>query len=292
MNVLKNKDMNHIKKIVNKYLLYILGFIVVFIIFVPIFLMLPSMFKTKYEIFAYPWTLFPKNWVVDNFSRIFYLEYTTMKVNYFRSLFTTILVSSLAVFFSIIINMMAAFAFARLNFVGKKPLWVLIITTMFIPGITILLTSIKVVSSLKMIDSIWVLVVPGLTSAYNIFFFRQFFLGFPKSIDEAARIDGATNFQIFRKIYFPMAKTPMVIIGASIFMGYYNSYLWPSLTITTKRTDLYQIMYIITNLFRDSMSLGYGAVLAAAFIAMVPPLIIFVILQRHIKDGIALTGIK
>lgn len=287
-----NNDINLVKKRITKIFLYTIGTIVIVVIFLPILLMLPSMFKYKYEIFSYPWTLFPKQWTIDNFSRIFYLEYTSMGVNYFRSLLTTIVVSSIAVVFSILINMLAAFAFARLNFTGKKILWGIIILTMFIPGITILLTSVKVVSMMNMIDTMAVLIIPGLTSAYNIYFFRQFFWGFPKSLDEAAKIDGANNFQIFRKIYFPMAKTPMIIIGASTFMGYYNSYIWPSITITPKRTDLHQIMYIISNLYRDSTSLGYGAVLAAAFIAMIPPLIIFVILQKHIKDGIALTGVK
>ena len=110
-------------------------------------------------------------------------------------------------------------------------------------------------------------------------------------LDEAAKIDGASTFQIFWHVYLPMSKTPMIIIGASIFMGYYNSYIWPSLTIDQEHKDLFQIMSVITSLYNDS-SIGYGATLAAAFIAMIPPLIIFIIVQRHIRDGIQLTGMK
>ena len=209
-----------------------------------------------------------------------------------QSMLITIIVASIAVVFSLTINMIAGFAFARLKFYGKTFFWIFVLFTMFIPGITILITSIKVVSFLGMIDTLWVLIVPGLVSAYNIFFFRQFYLGFPKEIDEAAKIDGATNFQIFKMIYFPMSKTPMVIIGASIFMGYYNSYLWPTLTISHERKELYQIMYIIRMLFSDASSIGYGSVLAATLISLIPPFIIFMIVQKYIREGIALTGVE
>lgn len=266
--------------------------LILIIFFMPIFIMLPSMFKDAREIFSYPWHLFPANFTWDNFARLYFLQYTTMQIYFYKSLFITILVALLAVTLSLMINMIAAYAFAKLNFPGKKIIWALVLSTMFIPGITILITSIKVVSLLNMINTIWVLVIPGLVSAYNLFFFRQFFKGIPKEIDEAAKVDGATSFQIFLKIYFPMSKTPMVIIGASIFMGYYNSYIWPTLTIDSDHKGLYQIMTVIYKLFSDSSTLGYGAVVAAAFIAMIPPMIIFIIVQKYIRDGVQLTGLK
>lgn len=281
-----------IKNKAKRALLSVIVIIVVLLVFLPILLMIPSMFKDKYEIFAYPWTLFPIHPTFDNFRRIAYLQYTTTAVNFFQSMYMTIVVASMAVIGALSINMVAAFAFAKLSFPGKKVLWPIILSTMFIPGITILLTSIRVVTLLHMIDTIWVLVIPGLVSAYNIFFFRQFYLGFPKELDEAAKIDGASTWQIFYRIYFPMSKTPMVIIGASIFMGYYNSYLWPTLTISHNRQDLVQIMYLIRTLFSDAATLGYGSVLAATFISLIPPLIIFIFVQKYIREGIALSGLK
>ncbi len=273
-------------------LLFILVAAVVLLIFIPIILMMPATLKDKYEIFSYPYTFFPKNPTLDNFRRIAYLEYTSIAVSFFRSMAITSLVASLAVIGALILNMSAAFAFARLSFPMKKILWVVMLSTLFIPGITILITSVRVVSALGMIDTLAVLILPGLVSAYNIFFFRQFFLGFPKELDEAARIDGAKTFDIFRMIYVPMAKTPMVIIGASVFMGYYNSYLWPTLTITQDRKDLFQIMYVIRMLFTDASVLGYGSVLAATFVSLILPLAIFMIVQKYIREGIQLSGLK
>ena len=275
-----------------KILLMIIALLVFMIMFTPIFVMLPSMLKSKIEIWSYPWHFLPQSITFDNFSRLAFLQYTSTGIYFFKSIGITILVASIAVILSLSLNMTAAFAFARLNFTMKKALFVMTILTMFIPGITILITSVRVVSELGMLNTIWVLIIPGLANAYNIFFFRQFYLGFPKELDEAAKVDGASIWQIYLKLYVPMSKTPMVIIGASIFMGYYNSYLWPTLTISQDRKDLFQIMYVIRMLFSDSTELGYGSVLAAAFVAMIPPLLIFIIVQKYIREGIAISGLK
>ncbi len=204
----------------------------------------------------------------------------------------TLLVATISTALSLFINSIAGYAFARLNFPGKKILWGIIMATMFVPGITILLTSISVVSSLGMLNTIWVLIVPGLASAYNMFFFKQFYMGFPKDYDEAARVDGCNSIQIFFKIFLPNSLTPMVIMGAGVFTGYYNSYLWPTLTIDKEHAQYTQIMTLINWLFSDISTVGYGAVLAASFISLIPAIIVFIIIQRYIKEGISLTGVK
>lgn len=272
--------------------LYIIVILVLFSLFVPLFFMVISMFKGRQEIFSLDFHVFPQVWTIDNFSRLFYLQYTTVGVNFLQSFGMTLLVAFLGMAFSLFVNSIAGYAFARLNFPLKKALFVIIISTMFIPNITILLTSISVVSSLNMMNTIWVLVIPGVANAYNIFFFRQFYLGFPKDYDEAARVDGCNSIQIFFKIYLPNSITPMVIMGAGTFIGYFNSYLWPTLTIDTEHKGLTQIMTLINSLYGDSSTLGYGAVLAASFIAILPAVVVFFIVQRFIRDGIALTGVK
>ncbi len=283
------------KKVSNVFIrigLYAIIIFVLFCLFVPLFFMLISMFKDRQEIFSIDFHIFPINWTFDNFSRLFYLQYTTVGVNFFQSFGMTILVAILGMACSLFVNSLAGYAFARLNFPFKRTLWVIVIATMFIPSITILLTSISVVASLGMMNTIWVLVIPGVANAYNIFFFRQFYLGFPKDYDEAARVDGCNSIQIFFKIYLPNSITPMVIMGAGTFIGYFNAYLWPTLTIDTEHQALTQIMTLINSLYGDSSTLGYGAVLAASFIAILPAVVVFFIVQRFIRDGIALTGVK
>ena len=161
---------------------------------------------------------------------------------------------------------------------------------MFVPGITILLTSIKVVTDLKMMNTIFVLFVPSLASAYQAFFFRQFFLGVPAAYEEAAEIDGCNKFSIFLRIFIPMSKTPLIIQGVGIFMAHWNSFLWPTLTVTGN-TDLQQTMQVIRLLYSNNPS-DYGIVIAASLISMLPPLIIFAFAQKEIVQGVTLSGIK
>lgn len=278
-------------KLIN-ILLYTVVIIVLLNIFIPLFFTILSMFKDRKEIFDINFHVFPYVWSTDNFARLFYLQYTTIGVNFFQSFGMTLLVAFVSMVLSLFINSIAGYAFARLDFPFKKVIWVIVITTMFIPGITILLTSISVVSALNMLNTIWVLIVPGLASAYNIFFFKQFYMGFPKDYDEAARVDGCNSIQIFFKIFVPNSVTPMVIMGAGTFIGYYNSYLWPTLTIDQDHKQYTQIMTLINWLFSDASSVGYGAVLATSFISLIPAVVVFIIIQRYIKEGISLTGVK
>ncbi len=278
---------NKLTKIMNHSIAYL----ILFFVFFPLLWAIISTFKDKTEVFATPLKLFPSQFNFDNFSRVFYLQYTSLGINFLQSLLMTFVVATLAVIGSLTLNMMAAYALARLDYKFKKFLWVYYIVTMFIPAITILLTSVQVVAQLGMMNTIWVLILPGLVNAYNIFFFRQFFYGIPQSIEEAAMIDGASRFGIFSKIFLPMSTTPMVIIGATVFMGYWNNYLWPSITVAENK-NLYQVMIVIRALFADYRELGYGSVLAATLLTMIGPLLIFAIAQRKIVDGIAITGLK
>lgn len=271
---------------------YIVIAVVLFCLFLPFFLMIVSMFKSKSEIFPADYYIFPKNPSLVNFQWLAALEKTSIGVNFFQSLGITLLVAAVATVLSLIVNSLAGYAFARLNFPLKKVLFIVVISTMFIPGITILLTSIKVVADLNMTNTFMGLVLPGVANAYNIFFFRQFYLGFPKDYDESARVDGCNSFSIFFRIYLPSSATPMVIMGAGTFIGYFNSYLWPTLIIDNDHIGLAQIMTIIQKLFNQASTLGYGAVLAASFVALIPAVIVFIIVQRYIKEGIALTGVK
>lgn len=235
-----------------------------------------------------PNTFFPKNFTWDNFEKVFTLDQNGY--NFVSSVLNTFLVATISVAGSLAVNMMAAYAFARIDFRCKTFLWCYFIMTMFIPGITILLTSIRVVNFLHMTDTLSVLIVPGLVSGYNIFFFRQFYFGIPQSIEEAAVIDGSTRFGVFIKIFLPMSVTPMVIIGVSTFMGYWNSFMWPTLTIVNN-AEIAQVMQVI-RILNSSYAGEYGVVIAATIVAISVPLLIFAIFQKKIVEGIALSGLK
>ena len=283
---MKNINKN---KLIKTIVCSIICLIVVAIILFPIIWMLPAAFKGKTEIWQLPNNWLPKNFTWKNFEKIFSGNLVN-NYNFLSSLGSTLLVSVIAVVLSLFVNMFAAYVFANFEFRGKGVLWYYFLITMFIPGITILLTSIRVVSVLKMTDTIFVLIIPGLVSAYNVFFFRQFYFGIPRSLEEAAIIDGCSRFKIFFKIFLPMSITPMVIIGVTVFMGYWNSFMWPTLTIVNN-SSIAQVMQVI-RVLNSTYSGEYGIVIAATLISIIIPLTLFIIFQKKIIAGIAISGLK
>ena len=179
----KNGAKNRIIRLVKN----LLALLVVAAILFPIIWMLPAAFKDRTELFAIPNQFLPAEWSFDNFEKVFTM--TLNGYNFTSSLLATFVVAVIATALSLIINMMAGYVFARIEFPMKNVIWWAVLVTMFIPGITILLTSIRVVNILHMVDTLWVLIIPGVVSAYNIFYFRQFFLSIPKSLEDAALLE-------------------------------------------------------------------------------------------------------
>ena len=266
----------------------LLALLVVAVILFPIIWMLPAAFKDRTELFAIPNQFLPAEWSLENFEKVFTL--TLNGYNFTSSLLATFAVAVIATALSLLINMMAGYVFARMEFPMKNVIWWSVLITMFIPGITILLTSIRVVNILKMVDTLFVLIIPGVVSAYNIFYFRQFFLAIPKSLEDAALLDGLGHFGTFWHIFRPMSTTPMIVIGISVFMGYWNSFMWPTLTVSNN-AQIAQVTQII-RVLSDAYAGDYGVVVAASLISIAIPLVIYLIFQKKILEGIATTGLK
>src|SRR5699024_7495375 len=155
------------------------------------------------------------------------------------------------------VNSMAAYAFARLEFSAKRIIWTLTLMTMFIPGMAILLTSYIVVTRMGMLNTLAVLVVPGATAAIHIFFIRQFYLGIPTTLEEAALLDGCGRWRIFLRIFLPMSKPVFVVVGITSFLAFWNAYVWPIMTITEPDSPLTQIQQYLA-MFRSERRIEYG----------------------------------
>lgn len=264
----------------------IIAVVVMLISLFPLFWLIISSFKPGKEVLkANPLTFFPSRWITENYKLL--LEDKTYP--FVQAMSSTAFVAITAALLSVTINSMAAYAYARLQFAFKNLLWRITIVTMYIPGITIIVTSFVVVNSLGMLDSYWVLIVPGLAGAYAIFFFRQFFLNMPMAVEEAALIDGASRFRIFWSIFIPNAKSPYVIMGTGAFLGYWNSFLWPAMTVTGSK--YLQVMQVIRS-YNNMYATKYGIVLAGSALAALPPIIVFLLFQRHIVKGLMISGIK
>ena len=271
-----------------KIILSIVALLVAALIAFPVIWMIPAAFKTKAELFSIPNTFLPQEFTLQNFIKVFQVDVNGS--TYLKALGATLVVALISTFCSLLINMFAGYVFARFEFRGKKLLWVFVMFSMFIPGITIMLTSIRTVNMLQMTDTLLVLIIPGLANSYNIFYFRQFYLSIPSNIEEAALMDGESRFMMFFRIFLPMSTTPMVIIGIGTFMGSWNNFIWPTLTVTNN-TEITQIMQIIRSL-NGSYQGEYGVVIAATLMSLEIPIPLFGIFQKRIVEGISLTGMK
>lgn len=257
--------------------------LIVFLALFPLAWMIISGFKIRTEVVSTPFQFFPKVWQWENYAQIL------SDSAFLRTLAIT---GGGAVVFtagSIAVNSMAAYAFARLEFAGKKFVWPLVLMTMFIPGMTILLTSFIVVTNLRMLDTLAVLIIPGMAAAGHIFFVRQFYLNIPSSLEEAAVMDGCGRWGVYLRVFLPLSKAPFVVVGITSFMAYWNNFVWPVMTITSP--ELYQVQQYLAA-FRGERSSELGLLMAGSACAALPIIVIFLIFQRQIIANIKMAGLK
>ncbi len=251
----------------------------------PLFWMFISSFKKNADIIALPLRFWPTVWTTENYELIL----LSKNFDIGSSLRYTLALTVLFTFLTLTVNAVAAYGFARLEFPGKTVLWALVMITMFIPSISTLVTSYTIVAKMGMVNTIWVLIIPGLASGGMIFFIRQFYLNFPLSLEEAGLVDGSTPMKNLLYIFLPASGPVFVIQGVGSFLGFWNNYLWPAITISDEQ--LYPIMLTL-QFFKAQRAMKDGAVLAGSVITSLPPIILFLIFQRHIIEGIKMSGLK
>ncbi|MBS4179519.1 carbohydrate ABC transporter permease [Lederbergia citrea] len=184
---------------------------------------------------------------------------------------------------------LAAYAYSRLEFKGRDKIFWSLMATMMIPPIMNLIPAYSIVNFLGWIDTPWAMIIPGLGGVFGIFLLRQFFLGIPKELEEAAIIDGATLFQIYWKIILPLSKPALVVLALFTFMGNWNDFLWP--LIVTNSIEM-RTLPVGLSILQGTYNIQYAKMMAATFISAVPVLILFLLAQRFFVKGISLSGVK
>jgi multiple sugar transport system permease protein len=271
-----------------RMLMKVLKVIVSIIIFCtamfPLAWMAIAGFKGRNEVLRSPFQFFPDMWNWDNYRAIL------NDPDYVHALWLTFVGALIFTALSLFINSLAAYAFARLDFAGKGLWWIICIMPMFVPGMAILVTSFVVVAKLGMLNTLAVLIIPGLASSGQMFFLRQFYLNMPMGMEEAALIDGATRWQIFTRIFLPQSKAPFVVMGFGSFLAYWNAYVWPLLTVGDS-PGLTQIMVYLGN-YRSQRGTDWGMLMAGSTVAALPTILLVLIFQRYITTGVRLAGMK
>ncbi len=227
----------------------------------------------------------PEQVTFENFVALF------TKVNMLRVLFNTIFVAVSVSAAGLVVNSMAAFALARLHVRGGKVVFAIILSTMFIPFELMIIPLFQVVRDLGIMDSYGALIIPAIASAFGIFFFRQFFLDVPASLEEAAFIDGAGLFRTYWQILLPLLKVPMITMAIMTFIMQWDNFLWAITVINKEQLTVLQVA--LTFISTQSMFVtNWGVIFAGVVLAAVPMLILYLVLQKYVIQGVATVGIK
>lgn len=266
-------------------LTYALLIVIALIIVLPLVWMITTSLKPKAEWFTRTLEWWPKRLTFENYTNI--LNNPSLPI--VRWFFNSLFVSAAETGLILIIDSLAAYAYARMEFVGRRVIFGLMLATLFLPGIMFLVPNFVTTYNLHLLNSYAGVIVPGLAGVFGVFFLRQFFLTIPKELEEAAEIDGASAFQTFFQVAMPLARPALATLGIITFLGSWNDFLWPLLVL--KDRQLQTLPPGLATL-QGSYTSEYGLMMAGSVIVAIPVLIIYVALQRFIVASVATTGLK
>jgi alpha-1,4-digalacturonate transport system permease protein len=257
--------------------------VVTLLILAPVLWFVLSSFKDVTDLSSRPPKILPSHWAFSNYTEAFKMY------NYKRYFANSVIVTSVATILTLVINSMAAYAFAKYNFRGRDGLFVLTLAMIMIPLQVILIPIYLVVSSLGLVNTYWGMIIPAAATPTGVFIIRQYMLTIPDELIEAARIDGAGEFRIFARIVLPLCRPALAVVAIFSILWRWNDFLWPLLI--AQKEELYTLPVALA-LLNGQLVVPYNIVLAMSVMSIIPVLFMFVFMQRQIIQGIAQTGIK
>jgi multiple sugar transport system permease protein len=234
--------------------------------------------------------LIPSNWTLDNYWRV--LTDAGRGVSIPQAMLNSAVIMVAQVVGILLLDIPAAYAFGRLRWPGRDLVFALVLLTMMMPGILEVLSLYDLMANLGLVDTVYAVILPGLPRVIGIFILRQFFRELPKEMEEAARMDGATDFQVFRLIMVPLAAPAIITLTVLTALYSWNNFLWP-LIITNSPASM-TVPVAVAYLSADTAAIiNYTVILAAAFFTSLPMILLFLFGQRWIVNGMRPTsGIK
>ena len=264
--------------------LYLALIAIAMIIILPLVWIFLTSFKTDFNAINSPGNPIPHPFTIDAYRTL-----SSGQQPIFRWFLNSMAAATMQTAIILVTASMGAYALARLEFRGKKLVFGAVITTLLVPPVIFLIPNYLIVQNLGWIDSIWAITIPGAAGAFGIFFLRQFFIGLPPEIEEAARIDGAGDFTIFLKIVVPLSRPALATLAVLSFLANWNDFLWPIyVLLSPEKLTLQPGLSILSGAYATH----FGIVMAGAVISAVPVLILFSIAQRQIVEGVASAGVK
>lgn len=263
--------------------IYLLLAALVIIMLGPYLYIFSSSFKETYTLISIPPRLLPEEFVWDNYTYILTeLPFSLWFVN-------TILVAVLVTLGTVIIDALAAYAFAKKQFWGRDVLFGLMLATIMIPGALLLIPAFLITNWLGLLNSYGGLIIPALANVLGVFLLRQFMQTIPEELEHAARIDGCTDFGVFWRIIMPLSAPALATLSIVVFTSQWNNLVWPLVVLNNKK--LYTLPLGLA-LLRGEFQVNYGITSAAAFLSVLPLIIVFLFLQRYFLEGLTVGAVK
>ncbi|MFI2365298.1 carbohydrate ABC transporter permease [Promicromonospora sp. NPDC019610] len=250
----------------------------------PLVWMVVSSVKPEGEIRQFPPTLLPEQLTWDNYTELF------ASLDFPRFFANSVIVALVVTVGSVLFSAMVGYALAKLDFPGRRALFLLIMGTLMVPGMVTFVPLFVLVANLDLINTYAALILPFLAAPFGVFLMRQFMLDIPDELLDAARVDGAGEFRTFFAVVLPQTKPALATLGILTFLGSWNNFLWP--LVAVQSADKYTLPVALALYSTGQNTVQYGLLVAGATVIVLPILIVFLALQRHIVQGISTTGLK
>ncbi len=261
--------------------------IVLAVIFIaPLLWMLVTSFKAPEDATHIPLSWVPHPVDTSSYHTLLSTSSTTPVLRWFVNSLVAGLANSALI---VAVDAAAAYALARMEFLGKKFIFGGVVGTIFLPGFVFLIPNFLIVSKLGWLDSLWAIIVPSAGGAFGVFFLRQFFLSLPRELEEAATLDGANQWKIFTRVALPLARPALSTLAVLSFLTNWNDFLWPVYVLFSP-TNLTLPAGLST--LQNASTVNYPIIMAGAVIASIPVIILFVIAQRQVIASVARSGLK
>lgn len=274
---------------ISRPLLYVLLMALTALFGIPVLWSIASSLKPEYEILQYP-----PHWVSESPTLQNYVDVLD-RFNFFQWMMNSLIVALVSTVIVLILDSLAAYALARLDFRGKKILMALIISMLMIPMQIDVIPLFLFFSEFQWTDSYAALILPTTANVTGVYLLIQFFKSVPKEIEDSARMDGCNDLRIWAQIILPLSKPVLSAVAIITFVSSWNSFLWPLIATNsdaTKTLPVGMAQFMSTHSGSSGSAPAYGITLAASVMATLPTLIIFVVLQKYFVRGVTSSGVK
>ena len=244
----------------------------------PLFYIVSTSLKQTTQLFAYPPDWIPKILFWGNYSTLIGTDSL-----FLRWTVNTLLVAGVVTILKLIIDSMAGYAFAKIDFPGRKTLFILVLAVVMVPTSAVLIPLFLLVRGMGILDTYWALILPPLANPVGVFLMRNYIQSLPRDLENSARLDGCSEFSVYLRIVLPLVKPGLVVLGILTFLAQYTAFLWPLLAVQDERLQV--LTTGVAEMKASIFTVDWGLISAASVLSMVPITLMFFIFQRYFSGG-------